>query len=432
MFAVMGMSRFFRTQNLKGISMGFDLRWLMIAFVLTIWTAGCSDGSDGGFRNDEELATVLDFESYTWEEISSGNHWDPRAGLQSVELNGRFYILGGRTPKPPMMPFPIPGDSVIWSDVWVSDDLGVTWEEILASGGEQHWAPRAYFKAVTLDGFIYVLGGQDFQVVPVPCGELPPEICPPFASSSEFFNDVWRSQDGINWEQMTADAGWSGRAGLSATTLNGEIYVLGGSQNDDESIIGGPPLRIYFNDVWKSADGKNWQQVTDAAPWSKRAGAELVTRGDYLYLLGGEVGFVCQPQPDCEPPYFNDVWRSSDGANWEQVTPAAGWSPRPGHQCAVIQDSFICFGGFGLPENPVDVWTSADGANWELLSAAPWDAMSPDDIKYDFDIIVTDPYETNPRPAVYTFGGDRETFDFGDPLNYLRVDDDVWRFTSPN
>ncbi len=403
----------------------------VLAVCVAICTAACSDGSDGENGKNQDLEKVLDFETYAWEEVSSGNHWDPRAGLQSVELNDRFYVLGGRTPRPPMMPFPIPGDSDIWSDVWASDDLGVTWEKILDTGGDEHWAPRAYFKAVTLDGYIYVMGGQNFQVVPVPCGGLPPDICPPFVSTSQFFNDVWRSSDGITWEQMTADAGWAGRAGLSAATLNGEIYVLGGSQNDDSSIIGGPPVRIYFNDVWKSPDGRNWQQVTAAAPWSRRAGAELVTRGDYLYLLGGEVGFLCEPQPDCELPYFNDVWRSSDGENWEQVTESAEWPARPGHQCAVIQDRFICFGGFGLPENPVDVWTSDDGARWELLSNPPWNAMSSEDIKYDFDIIVTHPNSIIPRPAVYTFGGDRETFDFDDPLNYLRVDDDVWRFTSP-
>jgi len=28
----------------------------------------------------------------------------------------------------------------------------------------------------------------------------------------------------------------------------------------------------------------------------------------------------------------------------------------------------------------------------------------------------------------WDFGGGRETFNFVDPLNYLNVDDDVWRF----
>ena len=34
-------------------------------------------------------------------------------------------------------------------------------------------------------------------------------------------------------------------------------------------------------------------------------------------------------------------------------------------------------------------------------------------------------------PKVLTFGGDRETFDFTDPENYLRVDNDVWTFAPP-
>jgi hypothetical protein len=42
--------------------------------------------------------------------------------------------------------------------------------------------------------------------------------------------------------------------------------------------------------------------------------------------------------------------------------------------------------------------------------------------------VIDDP-ETGPR--VLTFGGDRETFDFTDPENYLRVDNDVWTFAPP-
>ena len=58
------------------------------------------------------------------------------------------------------------------------------------------------------------------------------------------------------------------RAGLSAEVLGDHIYVFGGSQNDDSSIIGaGGPARLYYNDVWRSADGIEWEQMTDAAPW---------------------------------------------------------------------------------------------------------------------------------------------------------------------
>ena len=299
-----------------------------------------------------------------------------RAGLKVVSLGDRFYLMGGRTPNPPSFP-PVPGDSVIWGDVWTSKDRGSTWNQLLASDEPGHWAPRAYFGAVT-KGERHVRprwpglrGGRQ---------RLPPFVpdCPPFVSRSTFFNDVWRSRDGVRWTQMTDHAPWAGRAGLSTVVLRDEIYVFGGSQNDDSAVIGGPPQRIYFNDVWKSRDGRTWKKLTDHAPWSPRAGAAAVTKGGYIYLLGGENGFVCEPLPFCTPPYFNDVWRTRDGVAWELVTPAAGWSPRPGHACVVAAFHIVCFGGFGLLQNPVDMWASFDGARWVQLPTPPWNATSPD------------------------------------------------------
>ena len=182
----------------------------LILAVMSLSLAGaCSDSSNReGQSGSQQLEAVRDFQSYTWQEVPAGPRWEPRAGLQALELDGRFYVLGGRTPRPPRMPNPVPGDSDIWSDVWVSEDKGETWEKLLDSGGE-HWAPRAYFKAVTKGEWLYVVGGQDFQLVELPfCAGQPPEECPPFVSLSSFFNDVWRSRDGVDWERMTEAAPW--------------------------------------------------------------------------------------------------------------------------------------------------------------------------------------------------------------------------------
>jgi hypothetical protein len=363
-----------------------------------------------------------------WTEVNSGAAWDPRAGLQVLTKREDFYLMGGRTPRPPSVP-PIPGESDIWGDVWKSEDRGWTWYRILETDDQDHWPARAYFEAVKRGPFMYVLGGQNFRVIENPdCPPFPSE-CPPFVSVSDFFNDVWRSRDGVDWKRMTGEAGWEPRAGLSAVVFKGEIYVLGGSVNDDESIVGGPPARIYYNDVWKSRNGRRWVRLVEEAPWAPRAGAAVVAKDDYIYLLGGEFGFVCEPLPFCDPPYFNDVWRTPDGIHWELVTPSAGWSPRPGHRCAVVDDDIFCFGGFGLLENPMDVWASPDGATWTQVSDAPWNAVSPDDIKYDFDVLTAPGADGT---VIYTFGGDRETFDFTDPTNYLRVDNDVWHFDPPD
>ncbi|MGE3512128.1 MAG: hypothetical protein AB7N65_24965 [Vicinamibacterales bacterium] len=191
---------------------------------------------------------------------------------------------------------------------------------------------------------MFVLGGQDFSVAPnplypgycppSPAPGVPPPPCPPFVPASTFFNDVWRSSDGVHWEETAAHAPWQPRAGLSAIVFKGWIYVLGGSLGDDAAIGGTGRL------------------------------------------------------------LFNDVWRSRDGAAWELVTPAAGWSPRPGHQCQVLFETFLCFGGFGFPTNPFVpahpryLWASRDGASWTQVSDAPWSAGGPEGVKYDFDSLV--------------------------------------------
>jgi hypothetical protein len=379
--------------------------------------------------------------SLEWTEVNSDAAWSPRAGLQVVELRNTFFLMGGRTPINPAV-LPVPGASVIWSDVWSSRDLGRSWQPLLPTGAPGHWPPRAYFQVVTKGDAMYVLGGQNFKLIPNPgCAFLPPGVpCdPPLVPASDFFNDVWRSENGQDWRCLTTNAGWHGRAGLSSVVFSNEIYVLGGSFNDDSSIVGGPPTRVYFNDVWKSSDGVNWLAVTTNAPWAPRAGGALVAKGGYIYLIGGEDGFLCDPaRPDRCPPYFNDVWRSPDGAAWELVTPAAAWSPRPGHQAVVLANQIYLFGGFGLstdptnpfkPSNPRDLWVSSDGANWRLISESPWNATTSEEIKYDFKALAVTGGKGGMPPSIFTFGGDRETFNFADAGNYLRVDNDVWRFS---
>ncbi len=398
-----------------------------------------------------------DLESFQWTKVYDGDWppqppttpttgWAGRAGLQAVELRNRLYVMGGRTPTPFGPPtFDNPFSSTLWNDVWESDDLGASWEKLATpSAGPKMWAERGYFQAVTKSGAMFVLGGQDFTTAPNPLCTFPPAVqqpvCPPFqlpsVPTSTFFNDVWRSTDGTTWKQLTANAPWKARAGLSAIEFKGWIYVLGGSNGDDIAV--GGQGRTLFDDVWRSRDGKTWESVTTDAPWPARAGAALVEKNGYIYLLGGEDGFLCtfgQTGPTC--PYFNDVWRSRDGANWELVTMNAAWSARPGHQCQVLFDTIVCFGGFGFPTDPsgtvaahpVDVWVSRDGASWEKLKTGPWNATASEDVKYDFDSLVVTGGPGGLPPSIYTFGGDREA-SFIAP-NPALVDDEVWRFSQP-
>jgi hypothetical protein len=366
---------------------------------------------------------------YGWHQVTENAEWQGRAGLQAVELRNDLYIMGGRGAFNPF-------GTVIYPDVWRSVDRGATWTQTTTAA----WPARAYFQAVTHQGQMFAFGGQNFDTLPNPafpgCPDNPPGVpCFPFIPDSTFYNDVWKSRDGANWSLVTPAAGWAGRAGLSAVVFRGHIYVLGGSQGDDAST--GGQGRILFNDVWKSKDGETWMQVTDNAPWPPRAGAAVVVKNGFIYLLGGERGFTCGGAPGCNAErdlYFHDVWRSRNGEDWELVTPAAGWSARPGHQCVLLINQIVCFGGYGEPQNPDDIWVSADGKEWNELPAPaspPWDAATPDDVKYDFDALVVHGCRSGLAPSIMTFGGDRERFELPPGENATRVDNDVWRMSPP-
>jgi hypothetical protein len=56
----------------------------------------------------------------------------------------------------------------------------------------------------------------------------------------------------------------------------------------------------YFNDVWSSSDGTNWTQVTPVASWGARSQFPAVVFNGQIWVLGGYNGGI-----------LNDVWSSS-------------------------------------------------------------------------------------------------------------------------
>ena len=95
---------------------------------------------------------------------------------------------------PPAPPFA----SIIQRDVWVSEDRGASWELL----GEAPWPERAFFEAVTKGRYMYVMGGQSFSLeCPIPGSECAPEDQVPV---SVFYNDVYRSSDGIRAQWTSA------------------------------------------------------------------------------------------------------------------------------------------------------------------------------------------------------------------------------------
>ena len=72
--------------------------------------------------------------------------------------------------------------------------------------------------------------------------------------------EVWLLIDGANWTMVTKEAGWSPRLAAGSAVSKGG-WILGGTENyyfgDDASLK---------NDVWSSADGKDWRRETARTP----------------------------------------------------------------------------------------------------------------------------------------------------------------------
>lgn len=164
-------------------------------------------------------------------------------------------------------------------------------------------------------------------------------------------SDVWSSADGKNWELITESAPWGGRRSSEVIVFNGKMWLMGGW---------GPDVG-YRNDIWSSEDGLNWKQEKLHAEWDAREGHELLVYHNKLWLIGGVRYDLRETK--------NDVWSSENGIDWKLETGRAGWSSRWDHAAAVFQNKIWLVGGMDLKGGTFkDIWTSENGADWGLVS----------------------------------------------------------------
>jgi N-acetylneuraminic acid mutarotase len=248
---------------------------------------------------------------------------------------------------------------------------------VSSQGGQYEWAevtPAAAFAgrdgagAIVLNGRAYLLGGWRWAA---DGGTNFPQTGAPGCCDTA---EVWSTADGASWRLETV-APWRPRHMAGWVSYAGKLWVVGGD------IYSGS----YDPDVWSSPDGVTWTQVTDSVPWSPRVLHYVVAFNDALYVIGGQQLFetlvpVPNPYPTA-PVYYRDVWRSTDGANWEQI----GNVPHAiGMICGsvVFNDELWVIGGGQYGDNGIpvvgaaynEVWSSKDGVTWTQHSAAPWPA----------------------------------------------------------
>lgn len=160
---------------------------------------------------------------------------------------------------------------------------------------------------------------------------------------SEFGAEIWRTADGMHWQPFitAAELGDVGNNGaISSETFKGHLYW--GTLNEGNGA-----------QLWRT-DGATTQAVmTGGLDMQLVVISALATYNNYLYMSGNS-GNAFQ------------VWRSADGVNWEHLftlPESIGWASALevfGNQLYLVTESDYV----GL-----EVWRTANGTTWEQFVA---------------------------------------------------------------
>ena len=275
---------------------------------------------------------------YEWVCITGNAAFAARDGAGALVFHDKMWLLGGWNPGDKVH-FPL----ICNSEVWSSTD-GTSWT---LENPQAPWEGRHTAGSVVHNGRMWIVGGD--------------------CNQGHYQNDVWSSADGIHWDLANDRVPWAPRVLHYTLAFDGRIWVMGGQTipnfaNADE---------VFHNDVWSSDDGVNWTQVTESAPWVPRGmiGGAAVHDNRMWILGGGTYDTPATPMRN----FYNDVWSSDDGINWKQHTEHAPWTPRQYHEVAAFDNHLWVLEGYAAESgNRRDVWYSPDGVDWTELPDTPW------------------------------------------------------------
>ena len=165
-------------------------------------------------------------------------------------------------------------------------------------------------------------------------------------------NDVWSSSDGVNWELVISDADFEPRNDHTLTAFAGSLWLIGGTSNDQSYAI-----CCGYRDIWKSSNGSDWEKVTDMAPFNLRSSHTTLVVGRTLVLVGGDI-----------KNGQGEIWYSLDGDNWNKALENLTFGDRRSHTLVHDGEFLWLIAGYGSPSPYAglqnDVWFSKNGTEW--------------------------------------------------------------------
>lgn len=194
----------------------------------------------------------------TWTLKNADCGWGARFLTGGCRHNGSLYLMGGQTD--------IINNDNPKTDVWRSDDDGTTWTQIAI--GLDFLGMNLSRCVVSYNGYIYIVSGGEYKTP---------------TTSGTALNTVYRSIDGITWEQMP-NAPFVGRQYADVIVHENKLFVLFGGRL-------AAPQNLY--DCWTMDAFGNWEQIPISGPESRHAAAAVSINNVLLMATGN---------------YWNDTW----------------------------------------------------------------------------------------------------------------------------
>lgn len=263
-------------------------------FLISILLSACNAEQQSEVNNDEQT------EEAAWQTVETENEPTARHENAFAEVDGKFYLIGGRGMKP----------------VDIYDPGANTWTQ-----GQQPPLEMHHFQAVPYQGKIYVMGaftGGYPDEEPIPNiyiydpeqdewqkGDEIPEERRRGAAGVVVYNDKFYLVDGIvnghlgdytNWlDEYDPDSGeWKvlpdaphTRDHFQAVVADGKIYAAGG-RNSSAATGQTFELTIPEVDVYDFESGE-WTTLENNLP-TERAGTTAIVLDENVVVIGGESG----------------------------------------------------------------------------------------------------------------------------------------------
>lgn len=259
---------------------------------------------------------------YQWQKVSDSLPFTNRDGCGLLNFKNKMWLLGGWDP-------PYHEPTYTCSEIYSSAD-GINWEY----HGEAPWPPRHVSGWLVHNDAMYLIGGDP---------------------QSGNLSDVWKSEDGINWTQLldSIPGFLPMRNSIMTASVNNSILNFGGQQNDY--------VPDALSEVWRSEDGVEWEQLPDA-PWPGRGmvlNSCVDTATNTVWMLGG--GRLWDKR--C----YQDVWKTTDGTDWELVNEDAPWDAKLWHTVAWFDNKMWVVCGITTLTDNDETWYSEDGITWHEI-----------------------------------------------------------------